>query len=144
MCAILTSSRGTQKHHTRGENEMTVRTRTIWNALVANYDKWDGEWEMMGDAMKILAGVTADVLIEALDDTDRYPDDVFKIYGGSGDYKIRVQLMHVLGLFYPESAKRWSKTPRPEKVLTEAEKRQSDESRKTAKMFRDYMSRRSS
>jgi hypothetical protein len=121
---------------------MTERTRTIWNALVANYDKWAGEWEMMGDAMGILAGVTAEVLIEALDDTDRYIDDVHETYGYSGDLKIRVQLMHVLGLFYPEAAKRWSEAPRPEKVLTEAEKRAAEESRKTAKMFRDYMSRR--
>lgn len=121
---------------------MTERTRTIWSALVANYDKWDGEWEMMDDAMKIVAGMTAEEIIEALDDTDRYIDDVYETYGYSGDLKIRVQLMHVLGLFYPEAAKRWDEAPRPEKVLTEAEKRAAEESRKTAKMFRDYMSRR--
>ena len=124
---------------------MTERTRTIWNALVANYDKWDGEWEMMGDAMRILAGITAEVLIEALDDTDRYPDYVFETYGGSGDYKIRVQLMHVLGQVYPEAAKRWSKTPRPEKALSENEKRQVEESRKTSmssQLLRGYRNRR--
>ena len=121
---------------------MTERTRTIWNALVANYDKWDGEWEMMGDAMKILAGVTADVLIEALDDTDRYIDDVHRLFGVNKEDKIRLQLMHVLRELYPEAAKRWGEAPRPEKVLTEAEKRAAEESRKTAKMFRDYMSRR--
>ncbi len=121
---------------------MTEKTMKTWNALTANYDKWDGEWEMMDDAIKIVAGMTAEEIIEALDDTDRYIDDVYKTYGYSGDLKIRVQLMHVLGLFYPEAAKRWSEAPRPEKVLTEAEKRAAEESRKTAKMFRDYMSRR--
>lgn len=121
---------------------MTERTRTIWNALVANYDKWDGEWEMMDDAMKIVAGMTAEEIIEALDDTDRYIDDVHRLFGVNKEDKIRLQLMHVLRELYPEAAKRWSETPRPEKVLTEAEKRAAEESRKTAKMFRDYMSRR--
>ena len=121
---------------------MTEKTMKTWNALTANYDKWDGEWEMMDDAIKIVAGMTAEEIIEALDDTDRYIDDVYKTYGYSGDLKIRVQLMHVLRELYPEAEKRWSEAPRPEKVLTEAEKRSAEESRKTAKMFRDYMSRR--
>lgn len=121
---------------------MTEKTMKIWNALAANYDKWDGEWEMMDDAMKIVAGMTAEEIIEALDDTDRYIDDVHRLFGVNKEDKIRLQLMHVLRELYPEAEKRWSEAPRPEKVLTEAEKRATEESRKTAKMFRDYMSRR--
>ena len=114
---------------------MTERTRTIWNALVANYDKWGGEWEMMGDAMKIVAGMTAEEIIEALDDTDRYIDDVHRLFGVNKEDKIRLQLMHVLRELYPEAEKRWSEAPRPEKVLTEAEKRAAKEAAKTARIF---------
>lgn len=121
---------------------MTERMRAIWSALVANYDKWDGEWEMMDDAMKIVAGMTAEEIIEALDDTDRYIDDVHRLFGVNKEDKIRLQLMHVLRELYPEAEKRWSEAPRPEKVLTEAEKRAAEEAAKTAKMFLDYMSRR--